>query len=90
MTNELMSIQVIRTAEKPPMSVALSVRLPDSLAAELDEVAAATERSRSFLVQKAIEAYLAEQADLQVALDRLNDPSDPVVSLDAMRAELDL
>ena len=72
------------------MSVALSVRLTDSLAAELDEVAAATERSRSFLVQKAIEAYLAEQADLQVALDRLNDPSDPVVSLDAMRAELDL
>jgi len=72
------------------MSVALSVRLPDRLAAELDEVAAATERSRSFLVQKAIEAYLAEQADLQVALDRLNDASDPIISLDAMRAELDL
>ncbi len=72
------------------MSVALSVRLPDSLAAELDEVAVATERSRSFLVQKAIEAYLTEQADLQVAIDRLNDPSDPVVSLDAIRAELDL
>ena len=72
------------------MSVALSVRLPDRLLAELDEVATATERSRSFLVQKAIEAYLAEQADLQVALDRLNDASDPAISLDAMRAELDL
>jgi RHH-type transcriptional regulator, rel operon repressor / antitoxin RelB len=72
------------------MSVALSVRLPNDLAAELDEVAAATERSRSYLVQKAIEAYLAEQADLQVALDRLNDASDPRISLDAMRAELDL
>ena len=70
------------------MSVALSVRLPDGLAAELDEVAAATERSRSFLVQKAIEAYLVEQADLQVALDRLNDSSDQVVSLDDMRADL--
>ena len=70
------------------MSVALSVRLPDDLAAELDEVAAATERSRSFLVQKAIEAYLVEQADLQVALDRLNDSSDQVVSLDDMRADL--
>jgi RHH-type transcriptional regulator, rel operon repressor / antitoxin RelB len=72
------------------MSVALSVRLPDGLAAELDEAAAATERSRSFLVQKAIEAYLAEQADLQVALDRLNDTSDPAISLDAMRSELAL
>ncbi len=72
------------------MSVALSVRLPDSLVAELDEVAAATARSRSFLVQKAIEAYLAEHADLQVALDRLNDASDPAISLDAMRSELAL
>lgn len=72
------------------MSVPLSVRLPERLAAELDEVAAAAERSRSFVVQKAIEAYLAEQADLQVALDRLNDSTDEVISLDAMRAELEL
>ncbi len=72
------------------MSVPLSIRIPEHLAAELDEVAAATERSRSFVVQKAIEAYLVEQADLQVALDRLNDPTDAVISLDAMRAELDL
>ena len=72
------------------MSVPLSVRLPERLAAELDEVVAATERSRSFVVQKAIEAYLADQADLQVALDRLNDPTDTVISLDAMRDELDL
>lgn len=72
------------------MSVPLSVRLPERLAAELDEVAAATERSRSFVVQKAIEAYLAEQADLQVALDRLNDTNDPIISLGAVRAELDL
>ena len=72
------------------MSVALSVRLPDTLMAQLDEVAEATERSRSFLVQKAIEAYLAERADLQVALDRLNDASDPAISLDDMRSELAL
>ena len=72
------------------MSVPLSVRLPERLAAELDEVAAAAERSRSFVVQKAIEAYLAEHADLQVALDRLNDSTDEVISLDAMRAELEL
>jgi hypothetical protein len=33
-------------------------------------------------VHKALEAYLAKMADLQVALDRLRDPSDPVVTLD--------
>jgi RHH-type rel operon transcriptional repressor/antitoxin RelB len=73
-----------------PMSVPLSIRLPERLAAELDEVAAATERSRSFVVLKAIEAYLAEQADLQIALDRLKDSTDAVISLDAMKAELGL
>ena len=72
------------------MSVPLSVRLPDHLAAELEEIAVATERTKSFVMQKALEAYLAEQADLQVALDRLNDTADPVVSLDEMKAELEL
>jgi RHH-type rel operon transcriptional repressor/antitoxin RelB len=72
------------------MTVPLSIRLPEHLAAALDEVAASAERSRSFVVQKAIEAYLADQADLQVALDRLKDPTDAVISLDAVRAELGL
>jgi len=70
------------------MSVAISVRLPDRLAAELGEVASTTERSKSFVIQKALETYLEEQADLQIALDRLNDPTDVVISLDDMRAEL--
>jgi RHH-type rel operon transcriptional repressor/antitoxin RelB len=72
------------------MSVAVSVRLSERLAAELGEVASATERSRSFVIQKALEAYLEEQADLQIALDRLNDPADAVISLEAMRSELGL
>ena len=72
------------------MSVPLSVRLPDQLAAELEEVATATERPKSFVIQKALEAYLAEYADLQVALDRLHDAADPVLSLEEMRAELGL
>jgi RHH-type rel operon transcriptional repressor/antitoxin RelB len=72
------------------MSVALSVRLSDRLAAELGEVAATTERSKSFVIQKALEAYLEEQADLQIALDRLNNPADGVISLDEMREELGL
>ena len=72
------------------MSVAVSVRLSERLAAELGEVASATERSRSFVIQKALEAYLEEKADLQIALDRLNDPADAVISLEAMRSELGL
>lgn len=72
------------------MSKAISIRLPDKLAQELGEVAGATERSKSFVIQKALEAYLDEQAELQVALDRLNDPTDEVISVDQMRSEIDL
>ena len=72
------------------MSKAISLRLPDSLAARLDEIARETDRSRSFLVKKAIESYVADFADLQVALDRLRDKGDPVVSSGEMRKTLGL
>jgi RHH-type rel operon transcriptional repressor/antitoxin RelB len=72
------------------MSTALSVRLPDNLAKELSNIAAATERSKSFLVQKALEEYLQNQADLQVSIDRLHDISDPIISIEEMREEIGL
>ncbi len=72
------------------MSTAISVRLPDVVAKKLGRVAKETERSRSFVVQKAVETYLEDFADLQVALDRLRDTSDEVVSNDDMRASVGL
>jgi RHH-type rel operon transcriptional repressor/antitoxin RelB len=72
------------------MSTAISVRLPDIVARELGRVAKETERSRSFVVSKAVETYLDDFADLQVALDRLHDTSDPVLSSQDMRASLGL
>ena len=70
------------------MSTAVSVRLPDTVARRLGRVAKETERSRSFVVTKAVETYLDDFADLQVALDRLHDSADPVVSSKEMRASL--
>ncbi len=72
------------------MSTAISVRIPDNIAAKLNEISKETERPKSFHVQKALESYLNEIADLQVALDRLHDTSDPVISIDEMRSELGL
>lgn len=72
------------------MSKAISLRLPDTLATQLDEVAQETERSRSFLVQKAVEFYLEEHADLQVALDRMRDKDDDLISSAEMRKILGL
>ncbi len=72
------------------MSTAISVRVPDELASRLSDIAKETERPKSFHIQKALEAYLTQLADLQVAYDRLHDTTDPVVSLEEIRKELEL
>jgi RHH-type transcriptional regulator, rel operon repressor / antitoxin RelB len=72
------------------MNHALSVRLPEKLANALDKVSKETERSKSFHIQKALEMYFEERADLQIALDRLNDPTDAIISLDEMRDQIGL
>jgi RHH-type rel operon transcriptional repressor/antitoxin RelB len=70
------------------MPVSVSLRLPDDTAKALDELANATERSRTYLILKALEAYLEEYADYQVALDRLRDKDDPVISASEIRKRL--
>ena len=61
---------------------------PDRTATILDELARATDRPRSYLIVKALDAYLAEYADYQVALDRLRDRNDPVISGAELRKRL--
>ena len=62
------------------MSTALSVRLPKPLAEELNQIAVETERSRSFHIQKALEKYIEDFADVQIAIDRLRDPQGSGIS----------
>lgn len=71
-------------------SSTISLRLPDHLADQLEDIARETERSKSFHIQKAIELYLQERADLQVAMDRLHDSSDSVIDGQEMRKKLGL
>jgi RHH-type transcriptional regulator, rel operon repressor / antitoxin RelB len=72
------------------MSVAVSIRIPDQLSKRLDTIAEETERPRSFVIQKALEAYLEDYADLQVAIDRLRDNADTIITSDEMRKSLGL
>ncbi len=72
------------------MSVTISVRIPDDMAEELADIADSIERSKSFLVQKALENYLQEQASLQISIDRLRDTSDPIISMEEMRKNIGL
>lgn len=72
------------------MSTAISVRLPKEIAERLDNIARETERSRSYIVQKALESYIEDYADLQIALDRLHDKTDSIVSGKELRKSLGL
>jgi len=72
------------------MSRAISIRIPDELADQLEGVAKETDRPRSYIIQKALEFYLEDIADLQIALDRLRDKSDSLVTSAEMRKSLDL
>jgi len=72
------------------MKSTVSIRLPEALTKNLDEIAKETERPRSFHIQKALEAYIEDFADLRIALDRLRDPKDPVLSGNELRKSLGL
>jgi RHH-type transcriptional regulator, rel operon repressor / antitoxin RelB len=62
------------------MSNPVSVRLSDRTSKALDELAKLTDRPKTYFIEKALESYLEEYADYQVALDRLRDKDDPVIS----------
>ena len=67
-----------------------SVRLPDELAARLDALAKATRRSKSAFIREALEAWLEEREELEIALARFRDPATEWVDHEDVRRELDL
>jgi len=72
------------------VTTAVSVRLPKDLAERLDGIAKETERPRSFIIQKALETYIEDYADLQIALDRLRNSRDEIISGKDLRKALGL
>lgn len=70
------------------MPTSISLRMPDELHTMLEEVAEETDRSKSYIILKAIAKYLDEYAEYQIALDRLNDKDDGIVPAREMRKRL--
>jgi len=70
------------------MSNVVATRFSDEVLAELDDVARELRRTRAELIRRAVEIYLAEYADHQIALERLNDPTDSIVSSEEMWHDL--
>lgn len=70
------------------MTKAISLRLPENIHDQLEEIAEDTDRSKSYLIRKAIERYLEEYADYRIALERLHDKDDEITSSKELRKRL--
>jgi predicted DNA-binding protein len=67
------------------MKTSFNISISESLSKELDELVQSSGRSRIYHVNEALKFYLKEDADLQVAYDRLQDSTDLVVSMVKMK-----
>ena len=66
----------------------ITARVPHELVEALDAAAIELKRSRAELVRQALERYLEDFDDLTVAVERLLDPTDPVLDWDRVRHDL--
>lgn len=66
----------------------ITARLPNTVVNALDAAARHLRRSRAEIVRRAVERYLEDFDDLSVTVDRLRDPSDPVLDWDQVRRDL--
>lgn len=57
----------------------VTARVPDELVDALDAAAAQLKRSRAEIIRQALERYLEDFQDLEMAMARLLDPADPVL-----------
>lgn len=70
------------------MSSNISMRVPEILLSELDELASLLGRSRSSLIKEAIGSYLTEYNDYLLALHRLLDKDDDIITSSELRESL--
>jgi RHH-type rel operon transcriptional repressor/antitoxin RelB len=62
------------------ISTSISIRIPDDLAQSLESLADTIDRPKTYVIRKAIEEYLRDYADYLIALERLKDKEDGIVS----------
>lgn len=56
----------------------LTARIPEEIFSSIDEVAEIRQRKRGDIVREALEMYLENWADYQIAIDRLKNPADKI------------
>lgn len=66
----------------------ITARLPEALVKSIDLAAKRFNRSRAEVVRQAIEYYLEDADDLRLAVERLQDPADPLLDWEEVKGEI--
>lgn len=72
------------------MVKSITIKVPDNLADQIDDLASTLDRSRGYLLRKAMEMYISEYTDYLIALDRKLDSDDDIISSQELRIALDI
>ena len=62
------------------MGKLISVRLSDDASGKLDRLSVERNRNRTYIIKAALERYFEEYADYHVALERLRDIDDKIIT----------
>lgn len=66
----------------------ISVKIKENLLKKIYKLSKTTNKNASYYVNKALEDYIDEQEDIKIALKRLNDNRDLLLSPRQMRKSL--
>jgi len=64
-------------------------RLTDAEIEQLEEASIQLDRSKSYIVRSALDYYFNELCENEIALKRLQDPTDKLISSDELLKSLD-
>jgi RHH-type rel operon transcriptional repressor/antitoxin RelB len=70
------------------MMTLIFLRLTENILKPLDNLSENLERPRTYLIRKALENYLDEYPDYQIAMDRLHNKEDELISPAELRKKL--
>ncbi len=72
------------------MSTEFSFKIPQRLAEKINKIANETDKSRSSIIKEAIQSYIEDYYDYKIALERLNNPGDKIISSEELKKTIGL
>jgi RHH-type transcriptional regulator, rel operon repressor / antitoxin RelB len=67
----------------------ISISLDEEIIEKIDDVCRVSERTKSWLVNKAVKNYLEEIGDWEIALQRSMDPGSKFITEEELRDDLE-